>query len=144
MEDAGGARAASEVWLAMSDLVLDRLHRRAVSDATGLSFGKSRALRRLARRPMSMSELADALDIEKPNATTVVAELEAAGLVQRRPHPTDGRAKLADVTARGRELARRADEILATPPPGLTALTDEQLATLARLLERISGDSPRG
>jgi DNA-binding MarR family transcriptional regulator len=134
---------ASVVWLAMSDLVLDRLRRRAVSDATGLSFGKSRALRALARRPMSMSELADALDIEKPNATTVVADLEAAGLVRRRPHPTDGRAKLADVTARGRALARRADEILATPPPGLSALSAAELATLARLLERISGDGPQ-
>jgi len=142
MNDPGAAPSANEVWLAMADLVLDRLRRRAVSDATGLSFGKSRALRRLARRPMSMSELADALDIEKPNATTVVADLEAAGLVQRRPHPTDGRAKLADLTARGRELARRADEILATPPPGLTALSAEQLTTLAGLLEHISGDRP--
>jgi DNA-binding MarR family transcriptional regulator len=135
------AQSASEVWLAMSDLVLDQLRRRAVSDATGLSFGKARALRRLARRPMSMSELADALDIEKPNVTTVVAELEAAGLVKRRPHPTDGRAKVADVTARGRELARRADKILAAPPPGLTALSGEQLATLAGILERIADDS---
>ena len=127
----------------MSDLVLDQLRRRAVSDATGVSFGKSRALRRLARRPMSMGELADALDIEKPNATIVVAELEAAGLVRRRPHPTDGRAKLAELTARGRQLARRADKILATPPPGLTALSTEQLTTLAQILERISGDSSR-
>lgn len=125
----------------MSDLVLDQLRRRAVSDATGVSFGKSRALRRLARRPMSMGELADALDIEKPNATIVVAELEAAGLVRRRPHPTDGRAKLAELTARGRQLARRADKILATPPPGLTALSTEQLTTLAQILERISGDN---
>jgi DNA-binding MarR family transcriptional regulator len=143
MKDPGAAQSASEVWLAMSDLVLDQLRRRAVSDATGLSFGKARALRRLARRPMSMSELADALDIEKPNATTVVAELEAAGLVRRRPHPTDGRAKLADVTSRGRELARRADKILATPPPGLTALSADQLTALARILERISGNSPQ-
>jgi DNA-binding MarR family transcriptional regulator len=138
MEDAAAPQSASEVWLAMSDLVLDRLRRRAVSDATGLSFGKSRALRRLARRPMSMGELADALDIEKPNATTVVAELEAAGLVQRRPHPTDGRAKLAELTARGRRLARRADEILAEPPPGLAALSPDELATLAQILVRIS------
>jgi DNA-binding MarR family transcriptional regulator len=125
----------------MSDLVLNQLRRRAVSDATGVSFGKTRALRRLARRPMSMGELAAALDIEKPNATTVVAELEAAGLVQRRPHPTDRRAKLAEVIARGRQLARRAEKILATPPSGLTALSTEQLTTLARILERISGDS---
>lgn len=143
MKDAGAAPSASQVWLAMSDLVLDQLRRRAVSDATRLSFGQARALRRLARHPMSMSELADALDIEKPNATTVVAQLEAAGLVRRRPHPTDGRAKLADVTARGRELARRADKILATPPPGLTALSADELTTLARIIERISGDSPQ-
>jgi DNA-binding MarR family transcriptional regulator len=141
MKDPGAPPSASEVWLAMSDLVLNQLRRRAVSDATGISFGKSRALRRLARRPMSMGELADALDIEKPNATTVVAELEAAGLVQRRPHPTDGRAKLVELTTRGRQLARRADKILATPPPGLTALSTEQLTTLAQILERISGDS---
>ena len=143
MKDPGAPSSASDVWLAISDLVLDQLRRRAVSDATGVSFGKSRALRRLAQRPMSMSELADALDIEKPNATTVVAELEAAGLVRRRPHPTDGRAKLAELTARGRQLARRADKILATPPPGLTALSTEQLTTLAQILERISGDSSR-
>lgn len=141
MKDPCASPSASEVWLAMSDLVLDQLRRRAVSDATGVSFGKSRALRRLARRPMSMGELADALDIEKPNATIVVAELEAAGLVRRRPHPTDGRAKLAELTARGRQLARRADKILATPPPGLTALSTEQLTTLAQILERISGDN---
>src|SRR5689334_19799988 len=141
MNDPGASPSASKVWLAMSDLVLNQLRRRAVSDATGVSFGKSRALRTLARRPMSMGELADALDIEKPNATTVVAELEAAGLVQRRPHPTDGRAKLVDVTARGRRLARRADKILATPPSGLTALSTEQLTTLAQILDRISGDS---
>ena len=141
MKDPGAPSSASDVWLAMSDLVLDQLRRRAVSDATGVSFGKSRALRRLAQRPMSMSELADALDIEKPNATTVVAGLEAAGLVQRRAHPTDGRAKLAEVTARGRQLARRADKILATPPPGLTALSTEQLTTLAQILERISCDN---
>jgi DNA-binding MarR family transcriptional regulator len=140
MKHPGATPSADEVWLAMSDLVLDQLRRRAVSDATGLSFGKARALRRLARHPMSMSELADALDIEKPNATTVVAELEAAGLVRRRPHPTDGRAKIADVTARGRDLARRADKILATPPPGLAALSTDQLTTLARILKRISGD----
>ena len=103
--------------------------------------GYAWTVRTLARRPMSMGELADALDIEKPNATTVVAELEAAGLVQRRPHPTDGRAKLVDVTARGRRLARRADKILATPPSGLTALSTEQLTTLAQILDRISGDS---
>jgi DNA-binding MarR family transcriptional regulator len=130
------ADAAREVWLLMTDLVLDNTRRREVSDALGMSFGRTRAIRRLARAPMSMRELAAALGIDPPNATVVVSELEAQGLAQRRPHPTDGRAKLVEATPKGKELARRADEILATPPPGLAELDSEELATLRRLLTR--------
>jgi DNA-binding MarR family transcriptional regulator len=143
MEQPSKPQLAGEVWLAMSDLVLDRLRRRAVADATGLSFGKARALRRLARQPLSMSELAEAMDTEKPNATTTVAELESLGLVERRPHPTDGRAKLVEATPAGRDVARRADEILAAPPPGLTALSAKDLTTLSRIVERIASTGRR-
>ena len=129
------ADAAREAWLLMTDLVLDNTRRREVSDALGMSFGRTRAIRRLARAPMSMRELADALGIDPPNATAVVSELEAQGLATRRPHPTDGRAKLVEATSKGKELARRADDILATPPPGLAALDADALATLRRLLE---------
>jgi DNA-binding MarR family transcriptional regulator len=128
--------AAREVWLLMTDLVLENTRRREVSDALGMSFGRTRAIRRLAAAPMSMRELAAALGIDPPNATVVVSELEAQGLVQRRPHPTDGRAKLVEATRKGKELARRADEILATPPPGLAALGEDDLDTLRRLLNR--------
>ena len=128
--------AAREVWLLMTDLVLDNTRRREVSDALGMSFGRTRAIRRLARAPMSMRELADALGIEAPNATVVVDDLEAQGLVRRRAHPTDRRAKVVEATRKGKELARRADEILATPPPGLAGLSAEELETLRRLLTR--------
>jgi DNA-binding MarR family transcriptional regulator len=130
------ADAAREVWLLMTDLVLDNTRRREVSDALGMSFGRTRAIRRLARTPMSMRELADALGIDPPNATVVVSELESQGLVRRKPHPTDGRAKLVEATPKGRALARRADEILATPPAGLAELAPEDLETLRRLLNR--------
>jgi DNA-binding MarR family transcriptional regulator len=129
---------AREVWLLMSDLVLDNTRRREVSEALGMSFGRTRAIRTLARRPMSMSELAAALGIDKPNATVVVSELEAQGLARRRPHPTDGRAKVVEATRKGKELARRADAILATPPAGLTALGPEELATLRRILDSVA------
>jgi DNA-binding MarR family transcriptional regulator len=123
-----------EVWLRMSDLVLDHERRREVADALGVSFGRARAVRRVARRPMSMSELAVSLGIDKPNATVVVDDLEALGLVRRRPHPTDRRAKLVEATREGKRLARRADEILGTPPPSLHTLSDEDLQTLGRIL----------
>jgi DNA-binding MarR family transcriptional regulator len=132
-------RDAREAWLLMSDLVLDNERRRAVADAVGMSFGRARTIRRLARRPMSMSELAVALGIDRSNATVLVDDLEAQGFVRRRPHPTDGRAKVVEATRKGKDLARRAEAILATPPPGLTALGAQDLATLRELLERARG-----
>jgi DNA-binding MarR family transcriptional regulator len=128
---------ARDVWLLMSDLVLDNERRREVADALGMSFGRARTVRRLARRPMSMGELAAALGIDPPNATTVVSDLEALGLVARRPHPTDGRAKIVEATRKGKELARRADAILATPPPALAAASEQDLETLREILSRV-------
>ena len=134
------AATAREVWLLMSDLVLDNERRRAVAEALGMSFGRARTVRRLARRPMSMRELADALGIDPPNATVVVDDLEAMGLVRRRPHPTDRRAKLVEATRKGKALARRADGILATPPPSLAALGADDLQTLRRILGRATAE----
>src|SRR3954463_1951996 len=108
---------AREGWLLMSDLVLEHGRRGEVAEAVGISFGRARAVRRLARRPMSMGELATALVIDPPNATALVDELEAAGLARRRPHPSDRRAKLVEATRKGKAMARRANELLATPPP---------------------------
>ena len=130
---------AREVWLLMSDLVLDHTRRREVSEALGMTFGRVRAIRTLARGPSSMGELAAALGIDRPNATTLVDDLEAQGLARRREHPTDRRAKLVEATRKGKALARRADDILATPPPALEALDPGDLDTLRALLERVRG-----
>ena len=127
--------AARDVWLLMTDVVLDNTRRREVSDALGMSFGRTRAIRRLARRPMSMRELAEAMGIDPPNATVLVSDLEAQGLVRRKPHPTDGRAKVVEATRKGKALARKADAILATPPDALTELGADDLKTLRRILE---------
>jgi DNA-binding MarR family transcriptional regulator len=137
MPDPSADAAAREVWLLMSDLVLDHERRREVAEAVGVSFGRARTVRRLARRPMSMGELAAALGIDPPNATVVVDDLEALGLVRRRPHPTDRRAKLVEATRKGKALARRADEILGTPPPALSALAADDLEALRRILEQV-------
>jgi DNA-binding MarR family transcriptional regulator len=136
-EDA--ATTAREVWAIMSDLVLDHERRREVSDALGLSFARVRAVRRIARRPMSMKEIAAVLDIDPANATPVVDDLESLGLVRRRPHPTDRRAKLIEATRKGKQAARKADDILFTPPPGLPTLNPGELETLRQLLRRAAG-----
>lgn len=128
---------ARDVWLRMSDLVLDHERRRAVAEAAGMSFGRARAVRRVAKRPMTMSELAESLGVDRPNVTVLVDELESQGLVRRRPHPTDRRAKLVEATRKGKALAGRAEDVLGTPPPGLAALAPEDLAALREILARI-------
>jgi DNA-binding MarR family transcriptional regulator len=138
------AAASRDVWLLITDLVLDNRRRREVSDALGMSFGRARALRRLARRPMSMGELADTLGIDRPNATVLVDDLEAQGLVRRRPHPTDRRAKVVETTRKGKASARLADTILGTPPPGLSALGERDLQELRRILETVAEAPPAG
>jgi len=135
---------SGEVWLLMSDLVLDHQRRREVSEALGMSFGRARALRRLARRPMSMGELAAALGIDPPNATVVVDDLEAQKLVRRKPHPTDRRAKVVEATRKGKDVARRADTILGTPPAALSALGPEDLDALRRILKDVTARKDGG
>src|SRR5436190_11695436 len=116
--------AARDVWLLMSDLVLDNTRRREVSEALGMSFGRARASRLLSHAPMSMGELAAALGIDPPNATVLVDDLERQGLARRRPHPADRRAKVVEATRKGKALAHRADAILATPPPAVSGLDE--------------------
>ena len=129
---------ARQAWLRMSSLVLDQERRRAVVDQLGMSFARARAVRRVARRPMLMSELAESLGIDRPNATTLVDSLEEQGLVRRRPHPTDRRARVVEATAKGKKLARKAEEILESPPPALSALDADELEVLNGILERIA------
>jgi DNA-binding MarR family transcriptional regulator len=68
----------------------------------------------------------------------LVDDLESSGLVRRRPHPTDRRAKLVEATRKGKDMARRADAILSTPPSSLSALNMDELEALRRILERVS------
>lgn len=135
---------AREVWLMMSDLVLDHERRRNVTEALGMSFSRARAVRYIARQPMSMKELASALNVDPPNVTVLVDELESQGLVRRQPHPTDRRAKIVRATRKGKSLARTANDILASPPPPLAELDAEDLATLRRILGLIAQDQPGG
>ena len=121
----------------MSDLVLDSHRRRVVSDQLGMSYGKIRALRRIADRPMSMRELAAQLGVDPPNLTTLVDDLERTGLVERQPHATDRRVKLVVATSDGTALARQAEDILDRPPEGLLDLPTDELATLGRILAQV-------
>ena len=53
--------------------------------------------------PRTMSELANALAVTPRRVTALVDALEADGLVERRPHPTDGRSTVVSLTRSGRK-----------------------------------------
>ncbi len=87
-------------------------------------------------------ELADAERVQPPTMTKVLAKLEERGLVQRTPHPTDGRQVLLSATTAGREVIaeqRRAkDEWLTRTLAGLPAAERETLRRAAEILGRIA------
>lgn len=137
MSDAERLDPAERIWSLVSFLVLDDERRRRVVDALGMSFGRAKALRRIAARSMPMGELALLLGIEPPYMTLVVDDLQERELVVRMDHPTDRRAKLVVATEQGMVMAREAERILDEPLKGLLALSSDELATLEDLLAKV-------
>jgi DNA-binding MarR family transcriptional regulator len=78
-------------------------------------------------------ELADTERVQPPTMTRIVAKLEERGLVQRSPHPTDGRQVILAATEAGRavlaELHQARNSWLAQR---LAELTEEERDTLQR------------
>src|SRR5947209_17133985 len=94
---------------------------------------------------MTPRELAEAERVQPPTMTKVLARLEERGLVQRAPHPTDGRQVLLSATDAGRavllEQRRVKAEWLTRRLAGLPAEDRETLARAAEILDRIARES---
>jgi DNA-binding MarR family transcriptional regulator len=134
----GDPALVRRAWRAMSELALDRDRKIAVADALDLSWTRVLAVRRLAVEPQTQRELAERLSADPPYVTLMIDDLEERGLVRRKPHPTDRRAKLVELTASGRAAAARADAILDEPPAELHGVPDADLEAVLRVLERLS------
>jgi DNA-binding MarR family transcriptional regulator len=66
--------------------------------------------RALDAQALSTSALADRLEISKQGAGQVVEDMTRRGYLQSRPHPSDGRARLLELSDRGhRALAAARD-----------------------------------
>ncbi|WP_433531063.1 MarR family winged helix-turn-helix transcriptional regulator [Micromonospora sp. CA-263727] len=87
-------------------------------------------------------ELADVERVQPPTMTKIVAKLEERGLVQRSPHPTDGRQVILAVTEGGRtvldQFERVRDEWLARRLAELNDADRETLHHAAEILQRLS------
>jgi DNA-binding MarR family transcriptional regulator len=112
--------------------------KRAVIEETGLPFSRIRILRRLARRPMTVKQVAEAATIDAPAATVAVNDLEDRGLVVRETDPTNRRCKVVSLTDAGREMVRMIDGIDDPAPDALAALDDGDLKALRAIIDKLA------
>jgi MarR family transcriptional regulator, organic hydroperoxide resistance regulator len=113
-------------------------HVRQRAAKLGLTAAQATALRELTG-PMTMSELADRMSCEPSNATYVIDKLESQGLLDRRPHPTDRRAKHLVLTPEGAALREKLLALLSQESP-LAGLTEQEQGVLHGLLYRAVTD----
>jgi DNA-binding MarR family transcriptional regulator len=87
-------------------LAVVRLNRRLRAQTTdsAMTLSQFSALSTLTKAgAMTPGELAAREGVQPPSMTRLIAGLEEAGLVLRRPHPTDGRQAIVEPTEGGRD-----------------------------------------
>ncbi|WP_214320393.1 MarR family winged helix-turn-helix transcriptional regulator [Nonomuraea sediminis] len=125
---------AARAWKNLRILLQERGdRRREVTEALGMSFFRIKALRAIARQPMTLRDLADSLLTDRPYTSLVVEDLASRGLVERTANPADRRSKIVTVTEAGAETAAEAERILNQPPAALYDLPEADLAALDRI-----------
>lgn len=91
---------------------------------------------------LTPTELADTERVQPPTMTRIVAKLEQRGLVQRNPHPTDGRQVILSATEAGRAIVAQhgqaRDEWLAQRLAELSPEERDTLQRAAEILRRIA------
>ncbi|MEU7525008.1 MarR family transcriptional regulator [Saccharothrix sp. NPDC042600] len=93
--------------------------------------------------PLTPGELAAKEGVQPPSMTRVIAALEEFGFATRRPHPTDGRQAIVELTDAG--LAYIDEEVSAREAwldKRLAELTPEDRAVLSRaaeIIDRMAG-----
>jgi DNA-binding MarR family transcriptional regulator len=125
---------------------IGQLLRRLRSDANpgGLNFSQTAALARLDENGgMTTADLARAEAMKPQSMSTILASLEQEGLVERNPHPTDGRQILFSLTAQGVEARRKRStakqEWLLAAMAKLGPAEQQTLFSAAALIRRLSG-----
>jgi DNA-binding MarR family transcriptional regulator len=75
---------------------------RAAAASHELSLTESAVMARLARNgPATIADLARAESVKPQSMGATIAALEESGLIERKPHPTDGRQMNIELTAKG-------------------------------------------
>jgi DNA-binding MarR family transcriptional regulator len=104
----------------------------------GLTFARYQVLGMLRwNGPTTLGAVGHSLWITPATVTSAVDRLEKAGLCRRLAHPTDARATLVEISAKGRRLFDRSVEQLNRDLFGTVELTDEERELLVRLIGKI-------
>ena len=137
---AGSASVADQAWALLLQIGFELVsaHFAAAVAELDLAPSQARALHELdLERPISMRELAERLKSDPSNVTGLIDRLEARGLVERRPDPTDRRIKGLALTSAGAQLRGRLFARLYSAPPSIAALPERELAGLRDVLQRV-------
>ena len=131
---------ADEVWRAIAALVFDNSDRwkRSVVEQSGLPFSRIRILKRVANRPMTVNQVAQAATGDAPAATVAINDLENRGLAVRETDPTNRRSKLVSLTDAGRDVVAKIDAVDDPAPDSLTALDDAELRGLQAIIDKLA------
>jgi DNA-binding MarR family transcriptional regulator len=137
------SEAALASALRLAVLRLARRMRAERAD-TSLTLTQLAALATLDRHgPLSPGDLAAAERVTPPSMTRIVSSLQAAGLVTRTGHPTDGRQVLLALSPAGeallREDRRRRDAWLSQRLRELEPAERDVLRQAVQVLDRLAG-----
>lgn len=111
-----------------------------------LSFSRFELLRLLAfsrTGALPITKASDRLQVHVTSVTHAIRRLEADGLVERLPHPTDGRTTLVRLTDLGRSTVEDATQTLNADvfaDIGVSARESAELAAAIETLRRSAGD----
>ena len=109
-------------------------HMRAAAAQHELSLTESAVLARLGRDgPATTAELARAEGMRPQSMSAAIATLEERGLIERKPHPSDGRQVNLALTEKGIAVRSSTKDLKRAWLAQATAgLEDEELLILAR------------
>jgi DNA-binding MarR family transcriptional regulator len=103
---------------------------RAAAASHELSWTETAVLKRLSKGgPATTADLARAEGMRPQSMRTIIAALEELGMVERKPHATDGRQVNLELTPKGSAVQRSAGDAKRTWLAQAIAQLDEQERT---------------
>ncbi len=93
----------------------------------------------IGHRPgVTSRQLCQQLNVLPPNMVVLLRQLDKRGLIERQPHPTDGRAVGLRLSASGKSLMKKAEHAASVADSeGASRLSTAERKTLVRLLQKI-------